>query len=212
MNHALRQFNTEITNFFIVALGNIVIAALTIAFVVQYIVGAVIAGSGEPAGSGLRIVTGAVALTCFGLGISWITVTIRVFEGVESIRDMLSAHGEEITDEEITGLIVRMLALYRDEREAIRKMILISAGGGICFLFLGVSTGVELLNRVLQMSISTLEDWLLIPEFLLMTGIAVASLFSSYDLLKFSARYDRRLGEIAESECTLQSELNLGER
>ncbi len=76
----------------------------------QYIVTAVLYQSSDPAKTGPRMLTGEIAMSCFGLGIGWILSTVRVVEGIEKIKDNLYAEGTATTDEQLTCLIMRMLA------------------------------------------------------------------------------------------------------
>jgi hypothetical protein len=209
MKTARNQFKAEIRHFHLISLLNLVFAALAIAFGVQYIVSAVLGQSADPSTTGLRMLSGALALSCFGLSIGWILSTARVFEGVEKIKDDLDAEGDGITDDRITCLIVRMLAHYRDNRRTIGTMIRVCTLGGVCFFVLGIANGLKALS-VLSGSISfTLDSYLLIPAMLLSLGIAISSLLSSYYFLKFARVWDRRLHEIEESECTLKKTLGL---
>jgi hypothetical protein len=211
-NHALLQLRKEIRQFSIICLLNLVFAALAMAFGTSYTVTAVlglISGLSTP---GLRIITGAIAMVCFGFGISWLLSTIRVFEGVEAINDRLDAEGTAITHDRITCLIVQMFAHYRDNRKTIGKMIRVCTFGGICFFGIGIGTSLEVLSISSSGSIAfTLNNLLVIPAMLLTLGIALASLLSSYYFSKFVKVWDRRLHEIEESECTLKKKLGLDE-
>ena len=75
MKPVLSQFRTEIRHFYIVSLFNLVFAALAIAFGAIYVIGAVTGLTADFAGPWLRIITGAVAMVCFGLGLSWLLST-----------------------------------------------------------------------------------------------------------------------------------------
>lgn len=211
MNPAYNQFKTEITNFYVISLFNLVFAALAIAFGVQYIVIAVLGQSADPAMAGLRMLSGAVAVICFGLGLSWLLSTIEVFEGVEEIKDKLDLEGTSITDDRIICLIVRMLAHYRDNRRTIGTMILICTLGGCCFFVLGIANSLKALSVSSGGIAFTLENLLVIPAMFLTFGIALASLLASYYFSKFAKAWDRRLHEIEESECALKKKLGLDE-
>lgn len=208
MNPALEQFKKESINFYLVSLINIVFAALAIAFGVQYIVNAVIVPA-DPATFGFRVLTGAVALICFGLGLSWLLSSLGVFEGLENIRDILCSEGDAISDAQITCLIVRMLAHYRDKRDTIQTMIIVCTLGGVCFFVLGVAHSIKALSISSSGFAFTLDNLLLIPAMLLTLGVALASLLSSYYFSKFAQTWDRRLHEIEESECALKEKLGL---
>jgi hypothetical protein len=217
MNPALSQFQTEIRQFYLVSLLNLVFAAIAIAIGVQYIVTAILSQTIDPAIPGfpmipgLRIFTGAIALICFGLGISWIHSTVRIFEGIVKIKEDLGRSGDAITDERLTCLIVRMLAHYRDNYKTIRTMILVCTLGGVCFFVLGIANSLKALSVTSGGFSFTLDNLLLIPAMLLTLGIALASLLSSYYFSKFAKVWDRRLHEIGKSECTLKKTLGLDE-
>jgi len=208
---ALIQFRKEIRHFFLISILNLVFAAIALALGVQYIVTAILAQGADPAAAGLRMFTGAVALVCFGLGIGWILVTVRIFEGIVEIKDDLETEGTAITDNRLTCLIVRMLALYRDNRKTISTMILVGTLGGVCFFVLGIANSLKVLSVSLGGFAFTLDNLLLIPAMLLTLGIALASLLSSYYFSQFAKVWDRRLHEIDESECALKTTLGLDE-
>jgi hypothetical protein len=213
----LSQFRTETRHFFLISVLNLVFSAIAIATGVQYIVTAILGQTldplmpGFPGIPGVRIFTGAIAMVCFGLGIGWILSTVRIFEGIVTIKDNLEKDGDAITDERLTCLIVRMLAHYRDNRRTIRTMILVCILGGVCFFVLAIGHSLKVLTITADGFAFTLDNLLLIPAMLLTLGIALASLLSSYYFSKFAQTWDRRLHEIGESECALKKTLGLDE-
>jgi hypothetical protein len=145
MRQALSQFRKEIRHFFLVSLFNLFFAAIATAFGVAYIVTAVSREGLDPTATGHRMLIGAVAMICFGLGIRWLLSTVTVFEGIEEISDELDSTGYTITDDQITCLIVQMLARYRDNRKTIRTMIRVCTLGGCCFFVLGLVNSLKAL-------------------------------------------------------------------
>ncbi len=212
MNSVLHKFRNEITNFYLISLLNIIFAALAIAFGIVYMIGAVTGISAEPQIPLFRLLAGAAAMACFGLGISWLLTTVRIFEGVESIRDILCASGEEIPEERVTCLIVQMLAHYRDNRDTIRTMILVSTAGGWVFFLLSIATGIRALSLTANGGSVTFDCLSLLPSIVLTLGIAIVSLLSSYYFSKFAKVWDERLHEIDASECALREKLGLDEQ
>jgi hypothetical protein len=218
MTNTLSQFRTEIRHFFLVSLLNLVFAAIAIAIGVQYIVSAIIGQTidpvipGFPVIFGFRMITAAIAMICFGVGIRWILSTVRIFEGIVTIKDDLDKDGDAIPDERLTCIIVRMLAHYRDNRKTIRTMILVCTLGGSCFFVLGVANSLKVLSISSGGFAFTLDNLLLIPAMLLTLGISLASLLSSYYFSKFAQVWEQRLREIEESECTLKKTLGLDEQ
>jgi hypothetical protein len=217
MTNALSLFKTEIRHFFLVSLLNLVFAAIALAIGVQYTVSAILGQTldpvipGFPAIPGLRLVTGAIAMICFGLGIGWILATVRIFEGIVTIKDEIDKDGDAITNDRLTCLIVRMLAHYRDNRGTIRTMILVCTLGGGCFFVLGIANSVKILTISSGGFAFTLDNLLLIPAMLLTLSISLASLLSSWYFSGFARVWEGRLREIGESECALKKTLGLDE-
>lgn len=211
MNPALVRFKTEIVNFYRISLINLVFATLAMAFGISYMVTAVLGNPLGPQAFLLRLLTGAAAMACFGLGFSWLLSTLRVFEGVETIQDALGASGEPVSEERLTCLIVRMLAHYRDNRETIRSMILISTAGGCVFFVLSIASGIRALTLNANGGSATFDSIVLLPSMLLTLGISLVSLLSSWYFSRFAKLWDRRLHEIEESECALKKSLERGE-
>jgi hypothetical protein len=218
MTNTISQFRTEIRHFFLVSLLNLVFAAIAIAIGVQYIVSAIIGQTidpvmpGFPVISGFRMFTAAIAMICFGLGIRWILSTVRIFEGIVTIKNDLKRDGDIITDERLTCQIVRMLAHFRDNRKTIRTMIIVCTLGGVCFFVLGIANSIKVLTISSTGFAFTLDNLLLIPAMLLTLGLSLASLLSSYYFSKFVQVWEGRLREIDESECALKQKLGLDEQ
>jgi len=212
MNTALARFRNEITNFYVVALLNIVFSGLAIAFGVSSIAGAVLGivpGGGIPV---IRIGSGVLAMICFGLGLSWLLSSVRIFEGVESIRDILCTKEPVLSEDLVTCLIVRMLAHYRDNRKTIGSMITVCTLAGFGFFIIGINIGLHAVSVTSGGISLTLDAALLIPAMLLTLGIALTSLLSSYYFTGFSRVWDERLHEIDESECALKKTLGLDDQ
>ena len=212
MEATISRFKSEVSHFYLVSLLNLVFAALAIAFGVSSAV-AFILGLAPDAGIPFpRIGSGILAMICFGLGLSWLLSTLRIFEGIESIRDTLSMNKGEISGAQMTCMIVRMLAHYRDNRKTIGTMITVCTLAGCGFFILGINICLHALSVTFSGISLTIDAALLIPAMLLTLGIALTSILSSYYFSGFSRVWDQRLREIDESECALKKTLGLDEQ
>lgn len=212
-NQALIQFRTEIRQFYIVCILNLIFAALAMGFGISFMISAILGlTTGLSAPPLLGMLIGAIAMVCFGLGLSWLLSTVRIFKGIKVIYHQLDAEGTSITDDRITCLIVQMLTHYRDNRKTIGKMIRGCTFGGICFFSLGIGTSLEAISILSDGITFTVNNLLILPAMLLSLGIALASLFSSYYFSKSAKVWDRRLHEIDESECALKKTLGLDDQ
>jgi len=205
----LTRFKSELNSFFVLILLNLVFGALVMAFGVQYIVTSVPGLTGWQSLTLHRIAGGALSMVCFGLGIAWIISSAEVLDGIDEIRTEFKDRKGPITDETLTGGIVRMIAHYRENRKTIQRMILVCTLGGICFLVLGSMNSLELISFSLTSGSFTLNTYLLIPSALLTLGIALVSLLSSYYFRNFSKAWDLRLQEADHSGDMLKKSMGI---
>lgn len=200
----------ELDSFYIIILLNVVFGALAMAFGIQYMVSSVLGMTGGEPFSLFRILTAAVSMAGFGLGLSWLLSSIEIMDGLSDIRTVVKDRNVTPPDEILTGAIVRMIAHYREHRKTIQTMILVCTLGGFCFLALGIMNSIEFFSISLATGTITLNSALLIPSALLTLAIAIVSLASSWYFSKFSKAWDLRQGEISLSEQALADTLGRG--
>ena len=213
-----QNFASELRSFFALCVLNLVFGALILAFGVQYIVTSVLAlveGGSSLAVAAVQVLAwGAIAF----LGFRWILSSVEVMGSVAEIRDEFRALEEPVSGETLTGLIIRMMALYRENREAIRLMTLVCTLGGIIFIVLG------LLNLVAGISALVAGTGPLYP-FMVRAGltggigespffsflaaginlaIGMVSLLLSSWFRRYSRAWDLRLEEASRSEEALR--------
>lgn len=201
------HFYHELNSFFLVTLLNVVFGALAMAFGIQYIVASVLGLTDEEPLSLIRIVTAAISMVGFGLGLSWIVSSVEILDGIDDIRNFLKENTTPVSDEITTCGIVRMIAHYRGHKKTIRTMILVCTIGGFCFLALGIISSIEVFSFSLTSGTITLNSYLLIPSALLALSVALVSLASSFYFSKFSKAWDLREDEISRTEHELAETL-----
>lgn len=201
------HFQHELNSFFLVTLLNVVFGALAMAFGIQYIVASVLGLTYEEPLSLIRIVTAAISMVGFGLGLSWMVSSVEIMDGIDDIRNFLKENTTPVSDEITTCGIVRMIAHYRGHRKTIRTMILVCTIGGFCFLALGIISSIEFFSFSLMSGTITLNSYLLIPSVLLALSVALVSLASSFYFSKFSRAWDLREDEISRAEHELAETL-----
>lgn len=219
--HAHDQFQKEIYTFLRILGQNYLFASFAMAIGLIYIITSVLGTTPQilflirpPALSPvLRMITGALSLVSIGLGIGWMLVSFRMMKGISEIKTTLDEKKPAITDNELTCLIVRTLAYYRDKRSVIRMMVCICTIGGCIFLLLAIPSSIDFIRVILHGTDMTRQAVLLgLPLILVYYYIALKSLIVSYYFIRFSTTWDRRLGEIDASECTLKEKLGLDDQ
>jgi len=212
MKPALSQFKKEIRHFSLVASANLIIGAIAIAAGILYIIAAILGLTSSLGSPGFRMIAGAIALVCFGLGVGVFHFTLGISRGVRNIRNKLDAEGPAITDERITCLIVQMIAYYRDIKKTLGTIILIGPLCGLCVFVLGIMTGLVAFSLTSTGLSLTMDNRLTILAQVLTLAIVVSSLLSSHYFTKFAMAWNQRIVEIEASECALKKTLGLDDQ
>jgi len=219
-----QNFVAELRSFFALCIMNLVFGAMVLAFGIQFIVTSVLGladGGVSPACAAVQVLAwGAIGF----LGMRWILSSVKVLSGVTAIRREYRALEEPVSGEALTGLIVRMMARYRENRQSVRLMTLICTLGGALFLALGV---LNLVTGILAAMGGTGPVYI----FLVQAGLAIergAPLFLSFAAAgsnlaigvvglrisswfrRYSRAWDRRLEEAARSGEALRHSLEQG--
>jgi len=209
---ALIQFKKEIRHFSLVTSTNLIIGAIAIAAGIVYIIAAILGLTAYLVSPELRVIAGAIAMVCFGLGVSVLHVTLGIFRGLRAIKDKIDRDGPAITDDRVTCLIVQMTAYYREIRKKLGTVILVGPLCGFCVFVLGIVTGLEALSLTSSGFSFTLNSQVTLFAQCLTLAIAMLSLFSSYYFTKFAMAWNHRIAEIEASECALKKTLGLDDQ
>jgi len=203
-DETLSQFKNELNSFFVLFILNVVFGALAIAFGMQFMIASVMGlAEGEIP---LRVLTGAISLAVFGLGLSWVLSSVKVLEGTTEIRREYREYTGPVPDEILTGWIVRLTAQYRENRKTIRRMTVICALGGCAFLAIGVLNLIQGITWTADPNASWTQGLPFIAAGINIT-IGLASLLFCGYFRRYSAAWDLRLDETARSETILSQTL-----
>ena len=201
-----QNFASELRSFFALCILNLVFGALILAFGVQYIVTSVLALVQGGTSFGFVITQilawGAIAF----LGLRWIVSSAEVMSGVTDIQEEFRALEEPVSGEILTGLIVRMMAQYREHRKAIRLMTLVCTLGGALFLALGVW---NLVQAGLTLGSGGSPYLSRLAAGINLTIGMVSLLLSSW-FRRYSRAWDLRLAEASRSEEALRHAMEQG--
>lgn len=201
-------FHEELRSFFALALLNIVFAALTLAFGISIVVTqalALLAAGTIQTGSDAYLLLGASAAV---VGLWWIPKSAQVFGDVEDIQEEAEALTDHST-EEVLRLMVRMMALYRDQKEVIGRMVLVSRIGGAVFFLVSVFNLIGLVAQVTGTDSAT-EPFTIsigIAGIAVTIGMGVAALVVSALFGKYSAAWDSRLAESDRVDAILDQKM-----
>ncbi len=124
------RFFRELNSFYLITLVNVIFGALAIAFGVQYTVSSVLGLADGGTFRLLRIATAAFSMAGFGLGLSWIVLSVKILDGLDNIRSACKEQKSPVPGEVTTRGIISMIAHYRRNKKTLRIMILVCTLGG----------------------------------------------------------------------------------
>jgi hypothetical protein len=154
--------------------------------------------------------TGLVILGAFTfvVAIRWLMSSAKIIDVNSKLTAILTKHKKDKTldDDALTGLIVKMVAAYRENKPTLKLMMTISKIAGVCFtiaaflalstVLTGIATNAPLWSSLIQLSnaavsFATAAACFIIPHF-----------FGRYSLI-----WDERLKETARAEVELEKQL-----
>jgi hypothetical protein len=139
------------------------------------------------------------------VGLWWLPKGAEVLGDVADIREEADALKSRGNDEEVLRLMIRMMALYRDRRETVQRMVLISRVGGGIFLLSGVFNLIRFIMLVTRMG-SPMETFAIILGIIgrgITVGMGGAALLVSFLFGKYSTAWEARLADSTRAEAVL---------
>ncbi|MBC7120008.1 MAG: hypothetical protein H5T33_00265 [Candidatus Methanosuratus sp.] len=189
------KFSREIRSFFSLAVINIAFSGIAMAIGVSLAVTNILALL--DGWSVINIAASAVGIAAFALAIRWLIAVAELLSGVDDIKDEYSKVKGNQSPKALTGLIVRLTAHYRSNRQLISRLILLSRAAGVCF----IANGALLL---LQMALNLPADWTGILASLAAAavnfGVGVAGISIPHFFKRYSSCWEVRLKEITQAE------------
>jgi hypothetical protein len=141
----------------------------------------------------------------FAVSIKWLISSVEMFETATELKEEY-AKNKMLDEETRTGLVIKMMSYYRENKPTFKKMMLISRVAGVCFLISGAFTlttiiinlanGIQSMNLLIQVSGAALTF-----------AIAVTSFVVPHFFSKYSKTWDNRLEETTKVEKELKKQL-----
>jgi hypothetical protein len=138
-----------------------------------------------------------VGFIAAGVSLRWLLSSVEILDEVSEIRDDYEREKAKPDDESIAGLVVKMMAYYRDNKSTLQRLSLLSRVAGICFIV----NGLALLLGATSLDLFTLTGSILCLA-VGSSGLIVPHFFKNY-----SSVWEYRLQQSAKAERELAKEL-----
>jgi len=142
----------------------------------------------------------------FGVSLRWLITSAEILDGVTDIKDDYERKKTNLVDENLTGLIVRMMAYYRENKSTIQKLTLVSKIAGVCFFINGI---VLLINTVTNVMSGASFGYILLLALATVGNFLVSSsgIFIPRFFDRYSSTWEHRLDESSKVERELVEQL-----
>lgn len=198
-NEAINRLTREMNSFHALTIVNIAGAGVAISMGIETLVNNLLPMFREQTIMFPQALNVAAVLAGSVFGLMWLISSAEMLDGFQDVR-------ESREDDDPTGLIVENMAFYRENREAVRRLMLGSRATGAFFL---VSAALQLRVLVSQAG-SSLLTLMSVVGLALCLALGVAGVYIPSSLDRYIRMWEGRLSESEEAERRLGEMLEGG--
>ena len=198
-NEAINRLTREMNSFHALTIVNIAGAGVAMSMGIETLVNNLLPMFREQTILFPQALNVAAVLAGSVFGLMWLISSAEMLDGFQEVR-------ESREDDDPTGLIVENMAFYRENREAVRRLMLGSRATGAFFL---VSAALQLRVLVSQAG-SSLLTLMSVVGLALCLALGVAGVYIPSSLGRYIRMWEGRLSESEEAERRLGEMLEGG--
>jgi hypothetical protein len=143
-----------------------------------------------------------IGFLAFGLSLRWLVSSAEILDGVSDSKNDYEKMKLKLDDENITALIVKMMAYYRDNKSTIHKLSWLSRIAGVCFIISGI---ILLTNNIMAAKITS--NVFTVIGTILYFAVGVSGIIVPHFFKNYSSVWEYRLKQSVEAEKELEKEL-----
>ena len=202
LNNTETKLQKETKHFMALTVMSLAFAGIAIAFVVTSLTTNIPALlTGDSTLLLKTLFTIAISLIVGYLAFRFLISTTEILSRFDEIKQD-DASGQPVSSESITGRIIQLMGLYREERPQIQRMILVSRIAGVCFFANAILQAIQL---TLNYSGGTIDlasgvGGVIVSLVMGLVGFYIPSSFKTYAVC-----WDERIVKGVEAEKTIAS-------
>ncbi len=206
MEELKTKCKNEIRSFFGLTLVNLVIAALIMAFGIGLGVTQLLVLLGLGTIQLLPLLLISAGFIAAVAGVYWLIKTAEILDGVEDISSACEQISPHDNQDQVTGVLVQMIAHYRKNQPIIDTMNILGRIGGVLFLVAGSLSLVYTVNTLLTSGI-VIESISQLAGSIIAFGVGIGSLLIVKYFKRYSGVWVARLQEEHNIEEALKKKL-----
>ena len=206
MEEIKTKFKNEIRSFFGLTVINLVIAALIMALGIGLGVTQLLALVELGTIQLIPLLLVSAGFIAAVAGVYWLIKTAEILDGVDDITSAYEEIPQHDNQEQITGVLVQMIAHYRKNKPIIDTMTILGRIGGVLFLIAGSLSLVYAVNILLTSGI-VLEGIGQLAGGIMACGVGIGSLLIAKYFKAYSGVWVTRLQEEQNIQKALEKKL-----
>ncbi|MBM5804822.1 MAG: hypothetical protein FJZ49_01975 [Candidatus Verstraetearchaeota archaeon] len=205
--NASEKFKRELRSFTALSVISLVFGAIAIALSVFFTVMNITPLVQLKPGFYTNAISVFLGFVAAAFSIKWLLSSTEIFSGLDDIRDESKKLGPSPDSEKLTGLIVRLMSMYRQERPTINRMILLSKLAGACFIANGVVLAISLVVGLYTGGADMLQS---VAGILISLAVGAVGLYLPSSFQRYAAAWDARLQGSDSAEKELSTLVGVG--
>jgi hypothetical protein len=137
--------------------------------------------------------------------IKWLISSAEMFEVSDELKEGYKKT-TTLDEEAQTGLIVKMMAYYRENKSTIKKMMWVSQIAGFCFLISGAFTIITVVINA-STGVQLMDVWTQVMGAFINFAIAIAGFIIPHFFGKYTKIWDKRIEKNAKAEAEFRRQL-----
>jgi hypothetical protein len=206
MTETVAKFQRELNSLQGLSIMNIVFGGLAMSFAISIVVQNVFVLTQTRSLLFPELVLTILGFVVGAVSVLWLVSSAELLEDATDMKDDYARKKAGLDEDGLTGMIVKMMAQYRENKPTIKLMMLVSRIAGVCFLISG-AFGVATVFGGVTGGVPTWELLLQVLGAGLNFAMAAASLAIPHFFGKYSTVWDYRLEESVRAENELRKRL-----
>jgi hypothetical protein len=199
------KLKQEVNSFVGLALINIVFSAVAMGLGISTIISNITSMVTTQSVLFPQIVLIVIGVLASVFSIKWLISSAEMFEVSDELKEDYTKN-KTLDEEAQTGLIVKIMAYYRENKSTIKKMMWVSRIAGFCFLISGAYTIITAIINVIT-GVQLMDVWTQVLGAFINSAITAAGFIIPHFFGKYTKIWDKRIEKNAKAEVEFRRQL-----
>lgn len=194
-----QKMKHEIHSFFALSIVNVTFSAITLAMGIVLSINNLFRILESNSIFSIQLIYVIIGCILAGIGFWWILTSTYLMDFITDIQYQYYKKKGKLSEDEVTGIIIKMISYYREKNQNIKRMIFICRVGGVFFIINGIVSTIDLSYKIHLVNVGA-QHMMQISAIFIMFIWGIVSLFIPRYIRKYALIWDTRLKQSEEAE------------